>query len=102
MPSSGVLNSYMGVDKSMTVHVVYALSERQTSAMVQLGCGSTVLDAVRRSGILAIHPEIDIVNARLGVFGHIADRDQVVHDGDRIEIYRPLKIDPKERRRTHR
>lgn len=92
----------MGAGESFTVQVVYALPERQISATVTLADGGTVLDAVRQSGILARHPEIDLDTARLGVFGRIAEGSQALRKGDRVEIYRPLRIDPKERRRLHR
>lgn len=92
----------MGAGEFLTVEVVYALPARQTSATVMLADGGTVLDAVRHSGILARHPEIDIGTAKLGVFGRTAEGSQALREGDRVEIYRPLRIDPKERRRRYR
>lgn len=92
----------MGASESFTVEVVYALPARQTSVVVMLAVGGTVLDAVRQSGILARHPEIELGTAKLGVFGRIVDASQALREGDRVEIYRTIKIDPKERRRRHR
>jgi putative ubiquitin-RnfH superfamily antitoxin RatB of RatAB toxin-antitoxin module len=82
----------------LRVEVVYALPERQALRSVSLNEGSTVEDALRASGLLAEFPEINAL--RVGIFGKPAPRDTVLHDRDRVEIYRPLKVDPKEVRRA--
>src|SRR5258706_481332 len=56
-------------------------------------------DAVVRSGLLERHPEIDLAAQKLGVFGVPAAPDRPLADGDRVEIYRALVMDPKEARR---
>ena len=61
--------------------------------------GTSVGDAIRASGILEHFPEIDLELNRVGVFGEPLRLEAAVRDGDRIEIYRPLAIDPKEARR---
>ncbi len=61
--------------------------------------GASVGDAIRASGILEHFPEIDLELNRVGVFGEPSRLEAAVRDGDRIEIYRPLAIDPKEARR---
>jgi putative ubiquitin-RnfH superfamily antitoxin RatB of RatAB toxin-antitoxin module len=61
--------------------------------------GTTVADAVRASGVLDKHPEIDLEKNKLGIFGKLTKADTVLRDKDRIEIYRPLIADPKEVRR---
>ena len=95
--------------EAITVEVVYALPAEQVLLRVDLPPGATVADALRRSGILALHPEIDLAAQRVGIFGQFATPDQVLAPGDRVEIYRPLIADPKEsrhervaRRRAHR
>ena len=80
------------------IEVVYALPGRQALRRVSLHEGSTVEDALRASGFLAEFPEIDALC--VGIFGRPAPRDAVLHDRDRVEIYRPLKADPKEARRV--
>jgi putative ubiquitin-RnfH superfamily antitoxin RatB of RatAB toxin-antitoxin module len=57
----------------------------------------TVADAVRQSGVLQTHPEV--VDLSVGVFARLVTWDTLVKPGDRIELYRPLLIDPKEKRR---
>jgi hypothetical protein len=61
--------------------------------------GSTLEDAIRKSGILQRCPEIDLATAEVGVFNRLRALNERVRDGDRVEIYRPLLADPKEARR---
>jgi putative ubiquitin-RnfH superfamily antitoxin RatB of RatAB toxin-antitoxin module len=80
----------------MSVEVVFAQPGRQILRRVSLPAGSTVSDAVRASGLLGEFPEID--PTRLGIYGKPVASSVRLHDGDRVEIYRPLKADPKELR----
>jgi putative ubiquitin-RnfH superfamily antitoxin RatB of RatAB toxin-antitoxin module len=84
--------------KVLRIEVVYALPGRLTLRRVSLNEGSTVADALRASGLTAEFPEIEAL--RVGIFGRTAPRDTVLRDRDRVEIYRPLKADPKEARRA--
>jgi putative ubiquitin-RnfH superfamily antitoxin RatB of RatAB toxin-antitoxin module len=59
-----------------------------------------VEEALRRSGVLERCPEIDLQRSRVGIFGRFCTLDQVLEDGDRVEIYRPLAADPKDLRRA--
>jgi putative ubiquitin-RnfH superfamily antitoxin RatB of RatAB toxin-antitoxin module len=83
----------------MEVEVVYALPEREDAVRLRLAPGATVADAVRASGILARHPQIDFAHSKLGVYGRLVAPQTRLADGDRVEVYRPLLIDPKEARR---
>lgn len=83
----------------ITVSVVYAGSERVFSAELSLPKGATVAEAIERSGIREARNDMEIREDRLGVFGRKASPETMLRDGDRVEIYRPLKIDPKEARR---
>ncbi len=83
----------------MKVEVSYALPERQTVRALEAEPGITVEEAIRASGILDEHPEIDLEKNRVGIFGKVTRLDTVLRDGDRVEIYRPLIADPKEARR---
>jgi putative ubiquitin-RnfH superfamily antitoxin RatB of RatAB toxin-antitoxin module len=83
---------------AMQIEVVYALPGRQVLRRVSLPEGSTVEDAVRASGLPAEFPEID--PARVGIYGKSVPPDTILRDGDRVELYRPLKADPKEIRRA--
>ena len=85
--------------REITVSVVYALPERATEIEVKLSGGATVADAIARSCIAEQHPEIDFARAATGIFGREVRRDATLADGDRVEIYRPLRADAKEVRR---
>lgn len=87
--------------KANTIHVevAYALRERQALVAVELEEGSTIEEAIRRSGILEEFPEIELQRAKVGIFGRPASLDERMRDGDRLEIYRPLIADPKDMRR---
>ncbi len=89
--------------EQITVNVVYAEPERQFVRRVTLPAGSTVMQAIEASGIAQAVAGLLIDPARLGVFSRKAAPDQVLGEGDRVEIYRPLTLDPKEarRRRAH-
>ncbi len=83
----------------LRVEVVYALPGGEDMSTVDLAAGATVLDAVIASGVTERHPEIDLARHKLGVFGKVVPRGKRVADGDRVEIYRALAMDPKEARR---
>ncbi|MDX8402393.1 MAG: RnfH family protein [Mariprofundaceae bacterium] len=80
----------------MKVSVVYALPHRQDVIELDVPEGATVLDAVHLSGILEMHPEIDLKMHKLGVFAKLAKPDQPLREGDRVEIYRPLPRKPRD------
>ena len=83
-------------DVSLHVEVCYALPDRQTLIALQLPAGSTVRDALDASGMLARHPEIDLsARNNIGIFGRLVALDAPLADHDRVEIYRPLTVDPK-------
>ncbi|AIN47489.1 UPF0125 protein yfjF [Candidatus Palibaumannia cicadellinicola] len=85
---------------NIRVQVVYALPEYQYMLSLLLSEGSTVEQAINASGILTLQQEIDMINInKVGIFSRIISLQEKLHDGDRVEIYRPLLIDPKERRR---
>jgi hypothetical protein len=79
--------------------VVLALIDGATEVELRLPPGATVADALAQSGVASLHPQIDVVHASVGIFGRRVERDCVLADGDRVEIYRPLIADPKAARR---
>ncbi|WP_051076339.1 RnfH family protein [Thioalkalivibrio sp. ALMg11] len=81
------------------VEVAYARPDRQVILPLVVPEGTTVDIALRQSEIELQFPEIDLDNAKVGIFGKITRRDTVLRPRDRIEIYRPLIADPKEVRR---
>ncbi len=88
----------MASDNAINVEVVYAEADRQHLYQLRVPRGSDVRDVLRTSGILERFA-IDLQVNPVGVFGEVVRLDRVLVDGDRVEIYRPLKADPKEIRR---
>lgn len=84
----------------LDVEVVYALPERQMLLKVQVAEGATIADVIQSSGILTHFPEINLMQQKVGIFGKVREQTDAVSAGDRVEIYRPLTIDPKEARRA--
>lgn len=84
---------------ALRIEVVYALPWQADAVVLQMRAGATAADAVRASGVLARHPEIDPQRLRLGIFGRAVQASMQLNDGDRVEIYRPLVLDAREARR---
>jgi uncharacterized protein len=84
---------------SLEVEVVYALPHAADAVTVVVPEGATLRQAIESSGILGRHPEIDLLSGKIGVHGELRSPAAAVRHGDRIEIYRPLEIEPKEARR---
>ena len=83
----------------MKVELVFVAVDRQELLELELAAGTTAAAALIASGIQKRFPDVDLAAAPIGIWGKPADREQVLKDGDRVEIYRPLRIDPKEARR---
>ncbi len=79
----------------LSIEVCYALADEQTLIAVELPEGATVQQALDASGILQRYPQIDLGTQKVGVFGKLKPLDAVLADHDRVEIYRPLLVDPK-------
>lgn len=87
---------------NVCVNVSVAYSPRPgevDEVQLVLPAGATVEAALARSGLLQRHPAIDLSAPRIGVWGKLRALDHVLRDLDRVEIYRPLLVDPKEARR---
>jgi putative ubiquitin-RnfH superfamily antitoxin RatB of RatAB toxin-antitoxin module len=82
---------------TLAVSVVYALPERYWCVQLRVPANATVGDALAAAALTA--PGLEVVPERLAVFGRAVGLDAPLHDGDRIEILRPLAIDPKDARR---
>lgn len=87
------------VERMIKVEVVRADACRQVVRRIELPCGSTVMQAIMVSGIADAQSGNLPDPARLGIFSRKVAPDHVVQDGDRIEIYRTLLLDPMEARR---
>jgi len=82
------------------VEVVYALAQEQRLVELVLSDGATVTDALSRIAESAEFADLELNNAAVGIYGRvIKDRAQRLNEGDRLEIYRPLSVDPMTARR---
>ena len=81
------------------IEVAYALPGNQTLECLKVPNGTTVAQAVKLSGICNKFPEIQPNDKNLGIFGKLVKSEAILHNHDRIEIYRPITVDPKEKRR---
>ncbi len=84
---------------TLSVEVVFALPDKQLLLLLDVETGATAISVVERSGILGKFSPQDFSNFTLGIWGRPVERGHIVCDGDRIEIYRRLDIDPREARR---
>lgn len=83
----------------MKIELVYASPTKQCLHQVDLPEGSTVQQAIEASPLLAEFPEIEFHQNTIGIFGKKTTLSTPLTSGDRIEIYRPLLIDPMQKRR---
>ena len=80
-------------ERTIRIEVAWALPERQLLIALEVPDGTTVRDAVVRAGI-------DPAPAKFGLFGKVVVAEHALRDGDRVDVLRPLRADPKEVRRA--
>jgi hypothetical protein len=88
-----------GPGDTIEVEVVYALARRQHLVPVVLPAGATVADALRAVAARPPFDQLDLDTVPVGIFGDRVNRDRRLEPRDRVEIYRPLAIDPRQARR---
>jgi len=87
-------------NKMIDVEVAFAVHDKQIIKSLSVAEGTTAIEAVRQTAIREEFPEIPADDEiELGIFSKKCPPGEVLHAGDRVEIYRPLLIDPKEARR---
>jgi putative ubiquitin-RnfH superfamily antitoxin RatB of RatAB toxin-antitoxin module len=79
----------------MNVGVCYAQADRQSWLRLEVPDNSTIEEAIHLSGLLTNYPEINLNQQKVGIFGKLAKLDTLVQEGDRVEIYREITVDPK-------
>jgi putative ubiquitin-RnfH superfamily antitoxin RatB of RatAB toxin-antitoxin module len=84
---------------ALRIEVTYALPGEQVLIGLEVEEGTTVREAIERSGIPSRFPEARIVAGNVGIFGRPVELDALMRPGDRVEIYRALIADPKQARR---
>ncbi|WWO74170.1 RnfH family protein [Histophilus somni] len=83
----------------INIEITYALPHKYYLKKLQVEKGTIIQAAIFQSGILQEFTEIDLRENKVGIFSRPAKLTDIVNEGDRIEIYRPLLADPKEIRR---
>ena len=87
-------------DKPIRIEVVYALPAQERCVELELTPGATVNDALSKVAAASEFADVDLANIPVGIFGRVVtDRNERLNEGDRIELYRPLTVDPKTARR---
>ena len=94
-----------GVIDVVPVEVAFGTPDRQVLISLEVSRGTTAMEAAQKSGITREFPAIDLENDPMGIFSNLLNgkdwplpSDYVLQPGDRVEIYRPLQIDPKQAR----
>lgn len=85
--------------KAIRVEVVLGLPERQQLMSVEIAADTSCDEAISLSGIYDSFPDLDLAEVPVAIWGRPVNRDHPLKEGDRIEMLRPLAIDPREARR---
>ena len=80
--------------------VAYATRERQYLWAVDVPLDATIADVIEAARQLADEPDVPWDTAPVGIFGEVRERSDRPAEGDRVELYRPLPNDPRDRRRA--
>lgn len=94
MPNQNLHTSFLNIE------IIYALPNKLTRLALNVPEGTTLGEALVQSNLFKEHPELSLDTITTGIYGEITTLNQKLNDKDRIEIYRPLKMDPKTRRRN--
>ena len=84
---------------ALSIELVLATPEEQVLMAVSVDEGASVADVIAASGIQSRFPLLEIATMPAGIWGKPVSKDSIVRHGDRVELYRPLEIDPREARR---
>ena len=89
----------MATAEQISVEIVVALKERQMLIPFDVPADAKAGEAVDLADIQEHFPEIDLAASELAIWGNPVERNHVLKAGDRVEILRPLQIDPRDARR---
>lgn len=84
---------------TLGIEVIYALPDRCWRVPLRLPAGATVADALAAADLPARIPGVEVDPEGLAIFGQATTPETRLHDGDRVEVLRPLQVDPKQARR---
>jgi putative ubiquitin-RnfH superfamily antitoxin RatB of RatAB toxin-antitoxin module len=85
--------------EQVSIELVFATPQKQLLLALEVDRGATVADVISRSAVAEQFPDMQVSELAVGVWGKQVSREHVVRDGDRVEVYRQLQIDPREARR---
>lgn len=80
----------------MHISIVYALANEQFIESLDVAEGTTAEEALQASTVLEKYPEIDLAVNKLGIYAKLVKGTQILENGDRLEIYRPLPRKPRD------
>ena len=83
----------------LLIEVVAGDAGRQKLVELTLPAGSTVADAIAASRLAETFSDLGVGRTQVGIWGRLVERAERLQDGDRVELYRPLELDPREARR---
>ncbi|MBP6017949.1 MAG: RnfH family protein [Burkholderiaceae bacterium] len=89
----------MASEQPIAVELIFATPDRIWRCELHLPSTATVAQALEQGGFWSSHPQLSPELTVVGIYGQRCDQDQLLKDGDRVEIYRPLVFDPMESRR---
>jgi hypothetical protein len=89
----------MSSQRVIGIEVVFALPDRQALVSIDVADGTDCIAAIRQAGIAAQFPDHEIQTLPIAIWGRLASHTDVLTDGDRVEILRPLLMDPRDSRR---
>lgn len=89
----------MSHTEELSIELAFATPAKQELLTLVVPAGTTVALAIELSGIAARFAEENLPELQAGIWGKPVDRQHRLQNGDRIELYRPLAIDPREARR---
>lgn len=85
--------------ESIVIEIAFASPQQQFLKRLRVPVGTSIYQAIKLSGVENFYPENGNTTLKIGVYGKITNPETILHQNDRVEIYRPLVIDPKEKRR---
>ncbi|KGI78197.1 RnfH family protein [Oleiagrimonas soli] len=85
--------------ESISVQVAYAAPDSVYLRDLRLPAGATVADALQACDLGQVLPALDVSALPVGIFSRKVGHDHRLRDGDRVELYRPLQLDPMQARR---
>ncbi len=84
---------------TIKIEVAFALPDRQWLKSLTVTASKTAREIISESGLRASVPDFDFDNCLVGIWGREIEWSTLLRDGDRLEVYRPLELDPREARR---